>query len=345
MALVWVEPFDQYGSAGGLNPPLPLNAGYTVFNITGWPAGRTGLFSVNLNASLGGIIRRPLDNPGVSILGQGAGWAISSPGANSVNNYGFRFESAGPVMECTIVPLSNNGIGVYDRTSVLKGSSASNILIPGSFSWVEAKVTMNAGGVINTGIVEVRVNGNTVLTVNGINLPNTFAFHALGSLGGSNSTNMDDWIVWDNTGAVNNDFMGDRRLFVSYPNANLATQNFTPSVGNAFDRINDVPPVDTSYIDGAAAGNISEFSKDLIGINSTDIAAVVVLGRLFKTDAGVASGRLGINSNGFVANSAELFPGTTGSFFKNIVERDPNGNIQWTKAAVDAAALRITRVQ
>jgi hypothetical protein len=60
---------------------------------------------------------------------------------------------------------------------------------------------------------------------------------------------------------TNNNFMGDRRLLASFPNANAALQNFTPSAGNAFACVNQVPPVDTTFIDGAAAGNISEFTK------------------------------------------------------------------------------------
>ena len=340
MSLVWADPFDQYGTAGGSNSFM-LNAGYSAVNVSSFVTGRTGPRAINLFNSQ---IRRPLNNTATT-LGQGAACALQSCSGVNVNSQGFGFESAGPTMECRVVVQPDNSIGVWDRTSTLKGSTAPNTLIPGSFFWIEAKATGNVGGVVGTGTVEVRVNGITKLIVNGINLPNAFAYH---SLGGSTAAQCfwDDYIVWDGAGAnpATADFMGDRRLFISYPNANLATQDFTPSVAPAYDRINDSPPVDTSYIEGAAAGNVSEFSKDLIGISSTDIAAVVVMGRLLKSDAGTASGRIGINSNGFVQNSPELFPGTTGANFQFVIEQDPNGNIPWTRAAVDAAALRVTRV-
>jgi hypothetical protein len=235
-------------------------------------------------------------------------------------------------------------LGIYDRTSTLKGQTPPNQLIIGSYVWVEAKWTGNVGGVINTGSVEVRVNGVTQVIVNGLNLPNLFAYHMVGGTTNSN-TNLDDWIAWDDSGAINNNFLGDRRLFVSYPNANGVPQDFTPSAGAAWDCLNNSPPVDTTYVDGAAAGNVSQFAKDLIGIASNDIAAAVIVGRLFKTDAGVASGRVGINSAGFVVNSAEMFPGTTGAWFQLIQELDPNGNIPWTRANYDAANLVLTRVQ
>jgi hypothetical protein len=154
----------------------------------------------------------------------------------------------------------------------------------------------------------------------------------------------DDWIMWDTTGTVNNDFMGDRRLYLSLPNANGVQQDFTASAGSAFNCVNQIPAVDTTYIQGAAAGNVSEFTKGAIGIGSNDIAAMVVIGRLFKSDAGVASGRVGIDSAGNVLNSVEYFPGTTGAWFKLFAERDPNGTIAWTRAAADAANIVITRV-
>lgn len=335
--LVHAEPWDQYGGNSGFVQGL----GYTDVNVSGWSnPGRTGSYAVNLSNSL---IRRALDNPATR-LGQGVAYKPTSVSGESWQTAPLRFESAGKVMECTVSIGLDNSLIVWDRTGVVRGRTPANSLIMNSFQWIEAQCDMNAGGVVGTGIVEVRVNGVSKLIVNGINLPNQFAYHLIG--GSQNAFGVyDDWIAWDGTGTQNNDFMGDRRLFVSYLNANLATQNFTPSAGSAFDCVNNSPPNDTIYIDGAAAGNISEFSGDAIGIAANDVAAVVLMARLFKTDAGTATGLLGINSNGFVQNSPEIFPGTTGAFYKYPVELDPNGNIPWVRAAVDNAARRITRNQ
>jgi hypothetical protein len=341
VALVWADPFDQYGT----NTALLGNAGYSTVAVSPFQSpGRTGAHSLQL---FGGTLMRPFATP-VATAGQGIAINMqSAPSADNANNQGIRFWSAGPTFEIGITCMPDLSFGVYDRTFALKGRTPPLQTILGSFVWVEFKAVGNAGGVINTGSCEIRVNGVTKLIVNGLNLPNIFAFHgSSGSGGGNANIFIDDYIVWDTTGIKNNDFMGDRRLFISYPNANGATQDFTPTpAGSAFDRINDSPPVDTAFIAGAAAGNISEFPKDLIGIASNDIAAMVIWGRLFKSDAGVATGRLGVNSVGNVINSPELFPGTTGSWFQQIQELDPNGNIPWTQAAYDAANLRITRVQ
>jgi hypothetical protein len=129
-------------------------------------------------------------------------------------------------------------------------------------------------------------------------------------------------------------------------NSDGVLQDFVPSAAPAWDCLNNAPPVDAGpYVDGAAAGDISEYGKSAIGVNSNDIACAVIIGRLFKTDAGVASGRVGINSNGNVVNSAEQFPGTNGAWFRLFQPTNPDGNIPWSRPAYDAANLRLTREQ
>jgi len=341
VALVWAEPFDQYGN--GAPGTLIPQFGYTDNSIIGFVTpGRTGLRAASVQNS--GITRRALNTP-VTTLGMGWAYNINvPPGSDNAGNAGCFWESAGKTREMSCVYLSDNSIGIYDRTLTFKGKTPPNSVIQGTYGfWLECKATGNSAG-INTGVAEVRINGVQKLVVNGINLPNAFAFHGFGTSGGNMGAFFDDWITWDTTGTKNNDFMGDRRLFASFPNANGATQNFTASAGSAFNCVNVVPPVDTTYIDGAAAGNISDFGKDAVTIASNDIAAMVICGRLFKTDAGVASGRIGVNSSGNISNSAELFPGTGAQWFQFIQELDPNGNINWAQPAYDNALIRITRV-
>ena len=94
-----------------------------------------------------------------------------------------------------------------------------------------------------------------------------------------------------------------------------------------------------------AVGNISEFGVQPIGIATNDIAGVIVIGRAAKIDAGTATFRLGINSAGTISNGPAETPNVAPSFsyFNHIVERNPNGNIPWTRTTANAALPRITR--
>jgi hypothetical protein len=265
--------------------------------------------------------------------------------ANSPGGGGFIWQSAGNVTEMNVSAMSDGSVAVFDRTGTLKGQTPPNMLIPDSYQWIEAVAIQNTGGV-GTGYAEIRVNGIQKCVVNGINLPNVFAYHGIGGAGAGNQNfNFDDWICWDGTGTYNNTFMSDRRLVLCVPNGNGANQDFTITGAQptAWQSCNAIPPVDTNYITGAAAGNISEFTKQNVTINSTDIAAVVVIGRIFKSDAGTASGRIGIDSAANVINSPAINPGTTPAWYQFAVERDPNGTIPWTRTAVNNANIRITR--
>lgn len=342
MSLVWAEPFDQYGS--NLSGLLAQSGYSTVKGTT--CGGRTGSYGIQFNWFFGGQdgwLTRPLDTS-TAIIGQGA--AINPQGgqmnANNANGAGFIWNSAGGTREMNVSAMSDGSLAIFDRTGTKVGQTPANMLIPNTWIWVEAVAKQNTGGA-NTGYAEIRVQGNSQCIVNNINLPNVFAYHGMGGAGsGNQNCQFDDWIVWNGLGTKNNNFMSDRRLVFCTPNGNGATNQFAFTGATAWQSCNVIPPVDTTYIDGAV-GNISDFTKAAIGINSTDIAALVAVGRLFKSDAGTATGRIGINSNSNVNNSADFSPGTTGAFYYYPVELDPNGSVAWTKAAADAALVRITR--
>jgi len=348
MALVWVEGFDCYGGGMSTTPATMGQMGYS--NIKGvLTNGRTGTYGFNFNWNFGGqagFLTRPLLTT-TNKLGQGAAMAPvgGQMNANNANGGGCIWQSAGGVTEMNVSAMGDGSIAVFDRSGINKGQTAPNMLIPDSYQWVEAVAIQNTGGA-GTGYAEVRVNGIQRLVINNINLPNLFAFHGIGGAGAGNQNFIfDDWITWDGSGANNNTFMSDRRLVLCVPNANGAIQNFTITGAQptAWQSCNAIPPVDTNFITGNAAGDISEFAKQNVTINSTDIAAVVVLGRIFKSDAGTASGRIGINSAANVLNSPTINPGTVPAWYQFVVEKDPNGNVPWTRTNVNNANIRITR--
>lgn len=351
MSLVWAEPFDQYGSSLTMaNVGLMMQSfGYSTVNnpqavVTGAGA-RTGI-SYRFAGSNGQLKRTLNTSASTLIQGLGVFFNAASGGHNALLNSGLAGESAGAVTEFLVVQNASNGFDVYDRSNVNKGSTPPNVAPQGTWLYLEAKASVNSAGV-NTGQVIVRVNGVTQLTVNGINLPNNFTVARIGGNGLWDAT-LDDWYVCDQAGAFNNDFLGDRRLIWSVPNAATAQADFTANpAGNPFDRINDSPPTgaptDTQWIEGAAAGNISDFARTSINVAGNDVAGVVLVGRIAKSDAGACTATIGINSVGNVLNSVPLNPGTSFGYFQSVVERDPNGNIAWTRAAVDAALSRITR--
>ena len=353
MSIIWAESFDLYGTSiaalllrGYTTPGTTV----TTVNNTG---GRTGpgFFQSNSSSSSNRGITRVLDTP-LNTVGSGVAMATMDAGSDTYRNHGLAFGVGGNGFAYKVSTGADLSLKVYNGTTLL-GSSAPNVITIGPYFWVEMKIINNidgGGGAANTGSIEVRCNGDVVLVINGVNITSAISSVSLGnqqsnSGGGSTYTmRWDDWVIWDTNGTVNNDFLGDRRCFTSMPDADTAFADWSLSTGvDGYALIDELSPSDADYIQADNPGDISEFEKAPIGIDTNDIAAVVVIGRALKTDAGASSFRLGVHSGAFVENSEEFLPSTSAAYFSAVFERDPNGDIQWNQTSVDAATIRVTR--
>ena len=347
MALLWADGFDHYGT----DNTMLTQMGYSFFSngtIGGNTVARTGTGCVRwTNYNFSGLGR----NLDAAITTCITSFAINPVSAVASNNMGVRFLISGATVTlCRVVIGTLNQVQVYNGAALV-GQTANNVVPTGTYTSIQVKVIRSA----TVGSIEVRVNGGTsvggvTLTVSGLNL-GTIDIDSL-QLGsqvsdGTGGCNFyfDDWIICDNAGTTCNDFLGDRRCDTGYPNADTATMQWTPSTGTTgFNRVNTTPAVDTSYLEAGTVGNIAEFARPPIGISTTDIAAVMVVARVTKTDAGTATIRLGVHSGATVLNGPSIVPGvTTYAYVRQPFEVDPNGSIPWTKASVDAMTTRITR--
>jgi hypothetical protein len=349
MAIIWADGFDHYGG----NLSMALQGGYVQFSIAPGNSvvnARTGNGYLICSVNFGRGARRAL-NSSVSALGVGVGYLITGPNiATGIKQNAIRFGSSLNLKEISVNVNANAGLTIWQGTGAV-ASSDNNLIAFGTWYHIETKVVCNSGVGTNDGTVEVRLNGVQRVIATGLNLPNALNSVTLGSPNDANANDtvwFDDFVIWDTSVAdpANpcNDFLGDRRCVTSYPSADAATMQWVPSTGVVgWDRINDAPPVDTSFVEGINAGDIAEFSKTPIGIATNDIAAAVVVGRIAKTDAGVSLVRLGIHSGIVVSNGPQLSPSVTAAYFQQFYHLDPNTGGKWTQPNLDAANIRITR--
>jgi hypothetical protein len=71
------------------------------------------------------------------------------------------------------------------------------------------------------------------------------------------------------------------------------------------------------------------------------VYAVQVQAYAKKDDAGAASYRVGINSNSNVENGPDVSPGTGYAATFAIWDLDPDGDVAWDEAAVNALKVRV----
>lgn len=343
MALIWAESFDLYGTSrtelalrgysktGSANTTMPSNAGVA----------RTGTGYIQLATNSNEQMIARVADTNLNTCVQGVGIYFDSTPTTNRRSPGIAFRVGTEYNEIQVNGNAELGIsvwrGVPGGTGTVIGSSAPNLLTVGTWFWLEAKLITGTG----TASIEVRLNGDTILTITGLTVGQVTGY-GIGKPSHSGYTisnvKFDDWIVGDT------DFFGERRCVTTFPDADTVEADWTPSSGSSgFAMIDETTPSDADYIEAANPGDISEFEKASIGIGTNDVAGVVVIARALKTDAGANSFRIGVHSGAFVQNSDEKLPNTTVAYFSEIFPLDPNGDIPWTRNAIDNANIRFTR--
>lgn len=347
MAIIWFEHYELYGTS--LNEMLLR--GYNLFNAVASSSistlARTGsrCFRSSSSTINNGVFRQITPT---STVGQGCAFLLESTPTTTRPDAGggLRF---GTVANPSLIRVNFNssfGVSVFQNTTLLGSSSAINLYTANSWFWVEAKVTAGAG---STGSVEVRVNNNQVLLLTGLTL--TDNWNAVGNfmIDASNSSaqpvfRADDWIVWDTTGDLNNDFMGDTFVIVASPTADAAPDQWVASTGNdGWAMINETTPNDSTFIRANNVGDASEFTHASLNLPVGAVAAIGVQTRAYKTDAGASSIQVGLASGSATSMSPEIALATGPTYQAHISNLNPDGNVPWTQGAAQAARLRVQR--
>ena len=348
MSILWADGFEHYGGNGTefakaystYDFALPFNNGLA----------RTGLGYIE-GQDLDSYAVRNLNVTSPS-LGQGIGFKHVTGFPNATRTGLWLQRVDGSIFAACLFNASGgltfiiNGTTSFNATTV--AVSANNICPLGS--WAHLEFYARRGAADGQGYLEARINGNVVLIASGLSMGiiniNSFRVHggaSVGATGNNPHIAYGDLVVWDENGTINNTFLGDRRCVTSIATANGALQAWAFSGGaSAWQSINSEPP-GINYIEGALAGDVSEFSKGPLTVLATGVAAVRLVASSLKTDAGAATVALGLKSNGFVTNTPAVTPGTTANYVDGIIELDPNGNIPWTKAAFEASIMRVTK--
>ncbi len=176
--------------------------------------------------------------------------------------------------------------GVHVRvtlsTTVFLGT-VNNAFNQEAWNFVEVKVKVDESP---DGTIEMRVNGDTVLDLSGIDTQvGSYSFidtiELKGGFGTSETddtqTKYDDLYICDTLGARNNDFLGPVKVESLFPTSAGDSAGWTPSAGSNWENVDEVT-FDTATYNEAAAST----TKDLFNCNDlvylTNVMAVDVNG-------------------------------------------------------------------
>ena len=231
------------------------------------------------------------------------------------------------------------------RNGTVLATSAIDVFSFNFWNYMELKATIDT----SAGIIQLKVNGTTVLNQTGLNTQHTGNNYAnmirLQAFTTSTATaNFDDLYVCNDSGTVNNDFLGEVRVDTQYPVANGEQNNFTPVGASSNWQCVDetIMDDDTTYVVSSIVGNIDDYEIGTVNFSGTIFALQVNVAQR-KDNVGSRTIEPMINSGG-----TDYFGGmfdclTSYSVSTAIFQLNPNGNVAWTNAAISSmtAGLKI----
>lgn len=317
MAIRFSDGFDYYTSStyGGQI--------WTSYSTAGFVAGRFG----GSAALLGGPLVKTIDSQqtwiicfAMRIQGTiGVGTAVEVKDGSTLH-LDLRIDAVGHLQ------VTRNG-------TVLGTSTVA--LLQSIWYHVQFKVKIDD----TVGTYEVRLDGVNVLSGSGADTRNggNATADTIRFLGANGSGSLlDDVIIMDTSGSLNNDFPGDCKITTVFPSSNGATNDFTPSAGSNFQNVDDNPSNDdTDYNGSSTVGHIDLY-------NVTD---VTVTGSILGVKASITYRKddAGTREIAPVCRSTSNFVGATktcSSSYKvdsQMYETDPNTAAAWTQANLNNA--------
>lgn len=244
----------------------------------------------------------------------------------------------------TIVKVNSVGLISVDVAGSIVMAST-NALAAGAWNYIEVRALNSA----TVGVLEIKVNGVTWLTVTGNTRQGGGDYKAFG-LGGapgvftsSLAVDFDDFYLCNASGTTNNTWLGDVRVDTLRPNgAGSNTQLAATPAGNNWDRVNEADTDLNDYVQSTALGQRDTYQySDLPAMTTPSVLGVQVVSVARKTDAGAANIKNLVKSGATVYQAAAVPLLLQANTHLSIWEVNPNGGVAWTESAVNAAEFGV----
>ena len=334
--LKYCDSFDHYTSL--------LSKWTQIFaaSISG-AAGRNGN---GLLLSGGGSVLKTLGLQSAFVIG--FAYRINTTGTPSGTPYILSAvnTSRGLATVCQLSILPDNTLAMYAGNSVLIFNPKTFVFSIGTWNYIELTINLTAGGGGNVNVAAVlHVNGQSIASGNAdAALATTFLLsnsnqanvHSFSACVVTGSCNIDDIYICDQSGGVNNTFLGDVKIGCIFPRQDVTTQ-WTPSSGMAhFSLVNEhVPDDDTTYVYDNNIGDKDTYYFDNVSAFSGQIQGAQLCIYARKNDEGSRALRDIANAGAFVGAN-DIYLGDTYSYHTVPYDTNPAGGGAFTPANINA---------
>lgn len=334
MSLRFIDGFDHYVTAD-IAKKWTANDFCTI-NAS---SGRRGTASMR-HSSFGSFLRLTLENQAIWIVGMAFRFT-----AFPASGVGILVWLDGTTTQVSLRVEPSGLLTVYrsGTSGTLLGTSSTALTV-NTYYFLEWYVRIHG----TLGEAHVHLNGASLLALTNVNTAqsgNAFASQLrLGNIVVTSNAAMgtqdyDDVYVCDGTGsAPHNTFLGDCRVDTLLPNAEGATQQWTPSTpGTHYTLVDEAAPNLTDYV-----SSFTPTQRELFGMQDLSVVTGTIYGvqlglAVQKSDAGGRNITSVIRSGASEALGATAGVGTSQLYILQMQMTDPATSAAWTEAGVNAA--------
>lgn len=205
--------------------------------------------------------------------------------------------------------------------------------------WMFAEMKFTIG---SSGSVEVRMNADVILTYTGNTQATGIAGFDAVEIGSTNYQNastvwaFDDLYICDQTGTVNNDYLGNVQVRTQFTAGPGHTTTFTP-VGAAtnWQAAQNQNLDDTEYNGTTTIGNIDLYAMQAV-ISANSIYGVQVRTAMRQDDATQIVARNVLRSGTTQVEGIDHYINESYEYYFDIWEKDPDTGVGWLQSGVNA---------
>lgn len=354
--LLWMEGFDHYGGSSET-----LRAVWAVYDevrgVLSTTHARTGTWSFRVGANDGTdempALRRSLGDV-YDTVGIGAAFFLKQLSTTDLRYVLFEFLSPFNDRQMSVFVDTVGRIVVRFKHDTAVIATSPVIMTAQAWHHVEAKLVCHP----SAGSIEVRVNGAVVILETGINTQGDASYAGVGSvatnvrlIGGASPDDefwVDDWYAWNDQGGVNDDFIGDRRVFTLMPGTETSAADFVAvGASDPVQAINELSPDDASYIEAGPLINSVPAVTEVAVVNDLPanigiINAVQTYARARKSGTARCQMQISVITNEDTAEGDDRpVPSEDFAYYTDIHQTSPDGSDMW--ATADLNLIRIAR--
>jgi hypothetical protein len=329
--LLYLDSFDHYTTP---SQKYPLAGVATpLINSSGGRFGTNGMVCSDSGRGAGRTLDSPIDN---FIIG-----VAYRPGiGNNQPVLAFR-DGATPQVELRLNP--SNQLYITRNGTTL--ATSTRVLLTLLTYYIEWKVAIDDAA----GVAELVIEGTPEITLSGVDTRNAgttvdrFYLQGLGG-GDGQSAQFDDLYLADDSGSVNNDYLGDLRVQYRAPNGNGNSSQFDGSDGNSIDNYllvdESVPDDDTTYVQSPDVGDKDTYTYEDLTPTAGSVPGVQIIPYAKRTDAGAREIVTVARLSGTETDSASTGLLTDYAYYPDVRETKPGGGA-WSITDVNNAEFGV----